>query len=151
MLKTAKIGKGCLNGPGGGIKKGETEKSAAMRELSEESGVVTFLEYLKKVAVVDFHNLMENGDDFVCRVHYFFCRKWFGVPESRPEENMINPTWFSHWAVPYKLMMPADGDFVPLLLKEENTDCVLEASAYMGCNQTIKLKPTEMRWVLRSD
>lgn len=151
MMKTAKIGKGCWNGPGGGIKKGETPASAAVRELWEESGVVTFLEYLQKVAVVDFHNIIENGEIFICRVHYFFCNKWFGFPESRPEENMVNPTWFSTWALPYKLMMPADKDFIPFLFKEENLGWVLEASAFMGSNQSKKLKATEMRWVSRSD
>ncbi len=122
-----------------------------MRELWEESGVVTFPKYLQEVAEVDFHNEMENKDIFLCRVHYFFCYKWFGIPESRPKEYMINPTWFLKSHMPYERLMPADEDYITLLFKRENSGWILKAKAFMGSNQTKVLKPTEISWVLRSD
>ncbi len=153
MLKTAKIGKGCFNGPGGGLDEGETSAEAGIRELREESGVVTFLEHIEKAAIVDFHNKMEDESIFICRVHYFLCFRWYGIPESRPKENMINPTWFTPCALPYKLMMPADEDFISLLFegKKDLNIWLLKAKAFLGSNQTKKLKPTEISWILRSD
>ena len=78
-LKTQKIGENCWNGYGGGIKKGEIPIEAALRELKEETeGIVAFPEYLKKIAIVDFHNIKSDGETFVCKVHFYLVRQWEG-------------------------------------------------------------------------
>jgi len=142
-MKTDKIGKGCWNGYGGGIEIEETPEQAGLRELWEESGIRTYPFFMKKVAEVDFHNTKISGSTFVCKVHYFFVRSWFGEPESRPEENMVNPTWFFCEDLPYKEMMPADEDFLPFVFQGKK----VRGRAFLGPYQKEKLAPTVIEFV----
>jgi ADP-ribose pyrophosphatase YjhB (NUDIX family) len=119
-LKMKKIGAGCWNGYGGGIRKGETVKQAAIRELREESGkkngnvfITTSARHLEKVAVIHFYNTKSDGQTFVCKVHFFIVRKWKGTAVTTDE--MANPTFFDKSELPEK-MMPADRIFLPLIL-----------------------------------
>jgi len=108
-IKTQKIGKGCWNGYGGGIDEGETPIQATVRELGEESEIITSPEHLTKVAVVDFHNTKSDGSVFVCRVHVFLVKQWVGEPKETDE--MITPTWFKE--LPLDNMMLADKFWLP--------------------------------------
>ncbi|MEK7653015.1 MAG: NUDIX domain-containing protein, partial [Patescibacteria group bacterium] len=79
--KMKAIGKGRLNGYGGGIEPGETPLKAIVREVAEESGgAYVGPEDLVKVAVADFHNTKEDGATFICRVHTYIARSWIGNP-----------------------------------------------------------------------
>ena len=113
-FKTQKIGKDCWNGYGGGIDNGETPRQAAWRELREEAGVVTSPEFLEKSAVVDFHNTKSDGSHFVCRVHIYLVSQWTGNP--RVTDEMINPTWFDIERLPLNKMMPADREWLTVVL-----------------------------------
>ncbi|OGE70562.1 hypothetical protein A2617_03350 [Candidatus Daviesbacteria bacterium RIFOXYD1_FULL_41_10] len=113
-FKTKKIGKDRWNGYGGGIKKGETPRGAAVRELKEESGLDVLQADLTKMAVVDFHNTTAKGENFICQVHVFVTPRWTGVPTG--DEAMITPTWFEINNLPFEEMMPADRFWLPPVL-----------------------------------
>ena len=113
-MKTKKIGEGCWNGYGGGIEVGESIADAAIRELYEESGVITQSEHLEKIAIVDFHNTKSDGTKFVCRCHVFVVKEWSG--EIKATSEMANPTWFRINELPLNQMMPADQYWLPLAL-----------------------------------
>ena len=114
-IKTRKIGAGCRNGYGGGVEEGETIRECAVRELKDESGLIANKEDLEKVAIADFYNEKSDGTIFVCRVHFFLWKNWEGIPKET--EEMINPTSFDISTLPLEDMMPADREFVPLILK----------------------------------
>jgi len=116
-LKTKKIGSGCWNGYGGGIEKGETPVQSAIRELNEESRIITLPRHLEKVAIIFFHNKKSDGEIFVCKVHFFIIKKWTG--EAKDTETMINPTFFNKNSLPFEKMMPADRIYFPLILNEK--------------------------------
>lgn len=112
--KTKKIGQGCWNGYGGGIEDGETPEQSMIRELEEESGVIASPEALEKMAIVDSHNTKSDGGIFVCRVHVYFLHQWAG--EFEPTEEMVDPTWFDKQNLPFAEMMPADKEWLPLII-----------------------------------
>ncbi len=141
--KTAKIGKGCWNGYGGGIKPGENLNVAALRELREESGVVTLKNFLWKVAEMDFYNIKTDRSVFVCKVHCFFVDWWIGDPQSKPDENMVDPTIFHFDNLPFDQMMPADKDFLPYVFAKRK----VRGRAFLGPFQKEKLAPTEIEFV----
>ena len=121
-LKMRKIGAGCINGYGGGVEPGETIRDAAIRELEEESGkksgkeyISTFPELLEKVAIVDFHNTKSDGETYICRVHFFIIKKWFG--KANETDEMTNPKFYDISNLPLEMMMPADKEFMPLIFK----------------------------------
>ena len=113
-LKTKRIGKDCWNGYGGGIDEGESQKQAALRELEEESGIMVLLEHLDKAAIIDFQNTKSDGSVFTCQVHVYLVSQWIGKP--RETDEMINPTWFNIKHLPTSEMMPADREWLPLVL-----------------------------------
>lgn len=137
--KTRKIGAGCWNGYGGGIENGESPEVAAVRELHEESkGVIARIEDLEKVAVVDFHNTKTDGSIFVCRVYFYIVDIWQG--EARETEEMATPTWFSVDQLPFDEMMPADPEYIPLLLKGKK----IKVNVWYGPFQKNCLRKTEI-------
>lgn len=109
--------RGCWNGYGGGIEKGEAVEITATREVYEETGkgVIAPPYNLKKVAIIDFYNHQQNGNVFTCRVHFFISSRWFGEPKDSKE--MKKPTFFHKNNIPYNELMPADRHFLPILLR----------------------------------
>ena len=137
-----KIGKGSWNGYGGGTEEGESEEEAAVRELREETGgVETTTKHLEKVAVVDFHNTKESGEIFICQVHIYLVRIWYGT--TKPTDEMTNPTWFDINKLPFDEMLPADREWLPLILSGKK----ITAQAWYGPHQKELLRPVEIREV----
>ncbi len=119
--KMKKIGRGKLNGYGGGIEKGELPIIAVLRETEEESreskdadGVTLMRSQLEKFGFMSFHNQLENGETFICNVHIYLCSAWTG--EFFSSEEMINPTWYSKERIPLTKLMPADRFWLPQIL-----------------------------------
>src|SRR3989344_6025659 len=79
--KTRHIGENRLNGYGGEIRDGETERASAARELEEESSATVALADLEKVADIEFINYLDDGSTFTCRVRFFFAYRWAGEPQ----------------------------------------------------------------------
>lgn len=113
-LKTKRIGQGCWNGYGGGIDDGESPEQSILRELAEEAEVKALSSALEKVAIIDFHNTKTDGTVFVCKVHVFLLHDWEG--DFRPTDEIDRPTWFNRQELPFDTMMPADRQWLPLVL-----------------------------------
>ena len=140
--KQKHIGRDCWNGYGGGIEKGETPEEATVRELGEESGgIETTTRNLEKVAIVDFHNTKEDGEIFICQVHIYLVRVWYGSAKSTDE--MVDPTWFDINDLPFSEMLPADREWLPIALSGKK----ITAEAWYGPHQKELLRPVEIREV----
>ncbi len=113
-MKTKKIGQGCWNGYGGGIEPEETPEQCALRELNEEAKITISLDSLEKVAIISFHNTKTDGSAFTCKVHVYLASEWKGEIQSTDE--MTNPTWFEKDQLPLQEMMPADKEWLPVVL-----------------------------------
>jgi len=114
--KTKKIGAGCWNGYGGGIEpEDKNEIECLSREVEEESGVKISKETTEKVAIIDFHNTKSDGEIFICKVHIFFISNWEGEPKESTE--MATPTKFEINNLPIDNMMPADKEWLPVVLE----------------------------------
>ncbi|MFC1756352.1 8-oxo-dGTP diphosphatase [Patescibacteria group bacterium] len=140
-VKADKIGKGCRNGYGGGIKAGESPETAAIRELEEEAEITVSRNGLKRVAIVDFHNTTEKGVNFVCKCHIYLVRKWEGTPEETAE--MLDPQWFKVDNLPLDKMMPADPYWIPVILEGKK----IIAKAKYGPHQKELIGEVEIREV----
>ena len=116
-MKRVGYGKGKWNGFGGKIEKGETPGQAAIRELNEESGIVTQMSNLQKMAEILYH---EPTEDWY--VHVFVCNKWVGNPAKSDE--MI-PRWFEVGNIPYNEMWENDALWLPKVLEGNSTKCVV--------------------------
>jgi 8-oxo-dGTP pyrophosphatase MutT (NUDIX family) len=115
-MKTDKIGKGCWNGYGGGIEpKDKNIIRSLKREILEECNVQISEQSTEKMAEINFHNTKSNGETFVCKVHVFFIKEWEGEPQRSDE--MDTPTSFEINNLPLGKMMPADEEWLPLVLE----------------------------------
>lgn len=115
-FKTKKIGKDRWNGYGGGIDGDETPIQSGIREMDEEVGLEAYERGMEKVAVIDFHNIKSDGEEFTCRVHIFLVKEWSGEPKETDE--MLTPTWFEMDSLPEN-MMPSDKIWLPMVLQGE--------------------------------
>lgn len=141
-IKMAKIGKGCWNGYGGGVDSGESLKNALAREIREESsGVEIDINAAEKVAIINFHNTKTDRTTFTCRVHVYLIKQWSGEPKTTHE--MAAPTWFFNGKLPLNNMMPADRDWLPLVLDGKK----VIVHAYYGPYQKMLLEPTKVDYV----
>lgn len=138
-LKAAKIGAGCWNGYGGGIESGESARSAASRELFEESGLKALPGDLQKVAVVDFLNTKSDGKVFRCRVHVFLAPAFSGTPKETKE--MLRPSWHKMSEILWGSFMPADRFWLPPVFEGKK----IIASALYGPKQEKLLGPVQVK------
>ena len=121
--KVKKIGAGLWNGYGGKPEpKDISIKHTACRELYEESGmgIITEPDHLIEIANIDFYygensdNRYEAQNDANFSVAFYIVYIWKG--EAISTEEMIDPTWFALDDIPYNEMLPADKDFMPVII-----------------------------------
>lgn len=108
-MKKRGFGAGRWNGFGGKIHDGETIEEAALRELSEEVGLIP--RDMEKRGVVTF---VYNDDQTAMEVHIFSVGEFDGEPEE--SEEML-PKWFFHDQIPYDDMWLDDRHWLPLFLE----------------------------------
>jgi ADP-ribose pyrophosphatase YjhB (NUDIX family) len=142
-IKADKIGKGKLNGYGGKIKKGETPEQCMERELPEESGVTAHKEYFEKVGVINFHNTKKTGEKFICRAYIYLIRFFKGEPKETETGEMLNPQKFLKDRLPLRKLMPADKDWLPLVLN----GLKVTGSVFYGPNQKKLIKKSQIKIV----
>ena len=104
-------GHGNYNGFGGGVEPGESPEEAAIRELTEESGLTAELQDLEHKATIEFY--FPFRPEWNQRVRVYFLRSWQGEPRETEE---MKPEWFPLGAMPYNKMWDSDRRWLPLLL-----------------------------------
>ncbi len=110
-MKKRGFGQGKWNGFGGKIEPGETIEEGAIRELWEESGLVT--KSLKRLGYLVF-NMFDSGK--VLRVHVY--ESWEFENEAVESEEM-RPQWYKESEIPYKSMWPDDVYWFPYMLEQK--------------------------------
>ncbi len=119
-LKTKKIGKDCLNGPGGGIEKDESYIDAAQRETEEETGLKISRERFKYVGISYMHNVTVDSE-FDCDIAIFTVEVTsteIPIPQyskKNPEETpaMIDFNLYKRATLPITKLMLADQRWIP--------------------------------------
>ena len=106
-----------LNGYGGKLKNDhENPLDRAVIELFEEVGLRAHKEDLRPVALISFY-FGENADEPLFKVLIYLLYAWHGLPKESNE--MSNPTYYQIDKLPYEHMMPADREWLPLILAGE--------------------------------
>jgi len=82
-MKKRGFGEGKINGFGGKLNEGESIFDAAVRELSEEIGIV--VEGLRKVGELDFRFPHKEDGSWDQRAHVFLAEGWEGEPKESEE------------------------------------------------------------------
>lgn len=105
--KKTGLGKGLVNAPGGHMEEAETASEAAMREITEETGV--------SVASVEYKGLLEFQftDGLAMRGHVFFAYEHTG---EICETDEADPFWCPVSELPYDKMWEDDPLWIPLAL-----------------------------------
>lgn len=111
-LKKRGFGEGKWNGVGGKVHEGELLMDAALRELTEEIGVIASPEHLEEVADIEF-SFPENPE-FDQHMYIFFVHEWQGEPKESEE---MRPQWFALDRIPYDNMWIDDVHWLPLVLE----------------------------------
>lgn len=119
------IGAGKINGPGGKVDPGETERDCAIRETSEEIGITA-------TGVVEAGRLsfqFVDGTAIYCVV--FTATGYEGEPVETDE---AVPLWFPVDAVPFARMWPDDELWFPHLLTGRYFDgrCLFDGDALLA-------------------
>ena len=113
-LKKNGFGAGKYNGFGGKIEPGETVRSAAARELKEESGVQIEAHDLHSAGHLTF--IFPAKPEWDQIVHVFLARAWRGEPA---ESREMRPAWFRTDAIPFDDMWADDAYWLPRVLRGE--------------------------------
>ena len=115
------FGRNKWNGFGGKVE--PTDRSvvaAALRELSEESGLVGDEETLRHAGRLLFEFV---GDPVWLEVHVFEINQWMGTPIE--SEEML-PAWFPMTEMPFDAMWPDDRQWIPLVLKQQEFEAFFQ-------------------------
>lgn len=128
-LKKRGFGKGNYCGFGGKIKATESIKTAAIRELYEESGLITTPDALEPFGSLTFH--FPTKPDWDLQVSLFTAQHWDGFP--RETEEML-PVWFPVSQIPFKEMWADAIHWLPIVLNGHTVNAYFE---YGDDNQTI--------------
>jgi 8-oxo-dGTP diphosphatase / 2-hydroxy-dATP diphosphatase len=107
-MKKRGFGEGRWNGFGGKVGEGESIEKAALREVTEEVGIVP--REMLEVGVLTFS--FEN-EEKVLEVHVFTVTSYDGEPVESEE---MRPEWFEIENIPYEQMWPDDIHWLPLLI-----------------------------------
>ena len=105
--KKTGFGAGKVNGPGGGIEKGETAAQAAVRECREE----VFLTPLNPEKRAELYFQFVSGYRLLCEA--FFSYDWNGIEAESAE---AKPFWCDLDKIPWEQMWEDDRIWLPLTL-----------------------------------
>jgi 8-oxo-dGTP pyrophosphatase MutT (NUDIX family) len=109
--KLTKIGKNRWNGPGGKVEPNDSSiEERAVEEVRQEWGFIVPTNSLRKTAICYFRNINDDGSEYVCKVHVFVSRTFFGVARSSSE--MGEPRSFKIDKLPFDDMIVADRFWV---------------------------------------
>lgn len=107
-MKKRGFGAGRWNGFGGKVEDGETVEEAAIRELSEEVGILAGTMTFRGILEFEFEN-----DPKTLEVHVFHVADFTGEPTETEE---MRPQWFAIDGIPFDSMWPDDIHWMPYFL-----------------------------------
>jgi 8-oxo-dGTP diphosphatase/2-hydroxy-dATP diphosphatase len=107
-MKKRGFGVGKWNGFGGKIESNESIKEGALRELEEESSLIS--NDIKRVGYLVFKMIESNK---LMKVHVF--ESWNFTGEPTESEEMI-PKWYNESDIPFQSMWPDDKFWMHFLL-----------------------------------
>jgi 8-oxo-dGTP diphosphatase len=108
------MGAGKWNGPGGKMAEGESPAEAAIRECSEETGLIPT--HLNELGLLEFRfpkDSLKGSWDNLCRV--FVSRSWSGNLQAETEE--CHAFWWPLSQMDYSKFWEDDRYWLPDLLK----------------------------------
>jgi len=109
------FGLGKYTGFGGKVEPGEEVAEAALRELTEETGVTApDPQSLEFAAILEFY--FPHKRAWEQRVFVFLTHEWQGIPA---ESNEMIPQWFSVENIPYDQMWNDGRYWLPRVLSGE--------------------------------
>ncbi len=114
-FKKIGFGKGKLDGIGGKLEPGETAAQAAVREVTEETGVRIKTQDLVPVGDVRF--LFPASREMEHHVYLFLARRWKGEPRETEE---ILPAWVPMAAIPWQKMWADAVHWLPRVLEGQD-------------------------------
>lgn len=120
-MKKRGFGAGKWNGYGGKVKPPETIEQAALREITEEGGIVA--QDLRPCGLLHFDF---DGDPVKIDCHVFIATKWTGDPVETEE---MAPRWFHINEIPFAEMWTDDIHWFPLFLAGKNFEAWFTFSA----------------------
>lgn len=125
-MKKRGFGEGYWNGFGGKRNEGETMVEAALREISEEAGIIPI--DLKEVGMIEF-------DTFTTHVYTFS-----NYNGKLTETEEMKPKWFSRNSLPYDKMWEGDKVWFPLVLDGKCFDAefIFEGKNLTECHIKIR-------------
>jgi 8-oxo-dGTP diphosphatase len=106
------LGAGKITGIGGKIEPGESIRAAAVRELSEEAGLIASPEALQPAAELDFR--FPNKMSWQMVVRAYVVTEWTGEPTECDE---IAPVWTPLDALPFSRMWDDGQYWLPSALR----------------------------------
>jgi 8-oxo-dGTP diphosphatase len=99
-----------INGFGGKVGENESIIEAAIRELSEESGLNAKKEQLSKAGEIEFYFPETKAKEWNQKVHVFIVEEWEGTPRESEE---MTCEWFDINEVPFEKMWDTDKHWMP--------------------------------------
>lgn len=116
-MKKRWFGKWLWNGAGGKCEPGETIEEAMIRELQEETGLLTTIGDLENMGVLHFY--FDQNSDWNQDVNIFKIHDFTGEPIETEE---MKPEWFDVSRIPYDEMWEDDRIWIPRMLAWEKTE-----------------------------
>jgi 8-oxo-dGTP diphosphatase len=120
-MKKRGFGMGKYTGFGGKKSEGERIEEAAIRELREETGIVTNLDKIEKIAKLYFTFPYKKEWNQV--VHTYLVKEWEGEPNESEE---MRPEWFNINNLPSNEMWSDSKYWLPLILRGEKIEAYVQ-------------------------
>ena len=112
--KLTGLGTGKFVGAGGKLEEGEDARTAAVREVEEELGVVIDPADLEPISLITYPFI--DRDEWSQRSHGFVVRRWQGAPRASEE---LAPRWFDQRRIPFDRMWADARTWLPGALAGE--------------------------------
>lgn len=136
-FKKIGFGQGKYTGFGGKVERGETVAEAALRELTEETGVIVpDPETLEFAAILEFR--FPHKRAWEQRVFVFITHHWEGTPT---ESDEMMPHWFAVEEIPYGQMWDDAHYWLPLVLSGKKFQAHFTFKADNQTVAAVKFRP----------